>query len=349
MPSTEGELATTMYDLDSGHDAFWREQRGASWGLIGPAVKRYRESWQSESEAVLKLQVTFVFFFFFFFLFALFSSRSKKSIQVEGSESQQQMLAKAEGLTQAVGRMGKVTEDKKYLDMHTNMSKAISDQLANRGFVHLWKAECELLRGGNPDLAPLISSSAANSSDQLRLLVLAIAAGQRPAVPPQLASDSALLLVQARQGHKVCPRQKKKRDVFHFFQSGGCGGARRFCCWKRMELIGYWIEQSCCAAQQIQVCAVFVCCLRKQKFFLFPFSQGDSELLKLSAVQSVLQANAASSDDDDPCRSYLYFDPKQGTSAPQRKTAAFEDSVLFVIGGGWGKRRKREARNNANL
>jgi hypothetical protein len=71
---------------------------------------------------------------------------------------------------------------------------------------------------------------------------------------------------------------------------------------------------------------VFNCC--------FFFSQEDSELLKLSAVQSVLQANASSSDDDDPCRSYLYLDPKQGSSAPQRKTAPFDESVLFVIGGG---------------
>lgn len=111
------------------------------------------------------------------------------------------MVAKAEGLTQAVGRMGKVTEDKKYLDMHTNMSKAISDQLTTRGFVHLWKAECELLRGGSPDLAPLLSSG--TSADHVRLLVLAIASGQRPTVPPQLAADAALQLVQSRQGNKV--------------------------------------------------------------------------------------------------------------------------------------------------
>lgn len=59
MPAAEGEAAAVAkaYDLDSGHDAFWREHRGASWAVIGSAVKRYREAWQSESEAVLKLQV----------------------------------------------------------------------------------------------------------------------------------------------------------------------------------------------------------------------------------------------------------------------------------------------------
>lgn len=122
--------------------------------------------------------------------------------QVEGSESQQQMLAKAEGLTHAVGRMGKVTEDKKHLDMHTNMTKAISDQLGSRGFVHLWKAECELLRGGGADVAALATPATA-SGDLLRLLVLAVAAGQRPQIPPHLATDPALLLVQERRGSKV--------------------------------------------------------------------------------------------------------------------------------------------------
>ncbi len=61
LPGAEGDASTAVvapvYDLDSGHDAFWRENRGANWGLIGPAVKRFRESWQSESEAVRKLQV----------------------------------------------------------------------------------------------------------------------------------------------------------------------------------------------------------------------------------------------------------------------------------------------------
>lgn len=57
MPVAEGEAVAPLYDLDSAHDTFWREQRGANWGLIGPAIKRYRESWQTESEAVLKLQV----------------------------------------------------------------------------------------------------------------------------------------------------------------------------------------------------------------------------------------------------------------------------------------------------
>lgn len=98
-----------------------------------------------------------------------------------------------------------LSKDKKYLDMHTNMSKAISDQLAARGFVHLWTAECELLRGGSPDLSSLLGGTN-TASDQLRLLVLALAAGQRPTVPPQLAGDAALLLVQNRQGSKVSNR-----------------------------------------------------------------------------------------------------------------------------------------------
>jgi hypothetical protein len=87
-----------------------------------------------------------------------------------------------------------VTEDKKYLDMHTNISKAISEQLQSRGFVHLWKAECELLRGSNPDLTPLLSSG--SSADHLRLLVLAAASGARPTVPPQLAGNECVFDIQ---------------------------------------------------------------------------------------------------------------------------------------------------------
>ena len=69
---------------------------------------------------------------------------------------------------------------------------------------------------------------------------------------------------------------------------------------------------------------------------LSKYGHGDTELLKLSAIMSVLQSNSASAaDDDDPNKSFLYLDPKQhGSAAPQRRTAPFDDAVLFVVGGG---------------
>jgi hypothetical protein len=99
LPSGEGEGAVaTLFDLDSEHDSFWREQRGASWGLIGPAIKRYRESWQSESEAVLKLQVRILKRKAKVLVKQnkkkKNSNQTKREKKVEGSESQQQMLAK---------------------------------------------------------------------------------------------------------------------------------------------------------------------------------------------------------------------------------------------------------------
>jgi hypothetical protein len=66
-------------------------------------------------------------------------------------------------------------------------------------------------------------------------------------------------------------------------------------------------------------------------------TEGDDELLKLSAVVSVLMSNTASTDSADPCRSYLYFDPKVGAqhqAAPPRRTTPFEDALVFVVGGG---------------
>ena len=71
---------------------------------------------------------------------------------------------------------------------------------------------------------------------------------------------------------------------------------------------------------------------------LSSYSHGDSELLKLAAITSVLQGNKKSNSDDasdDPQRTYLYLDPKQPASAtPTRRTAPFDDCILFVIGPG---------------
>jgi hypothetical protein len=46
-------------------------------------------------------------------------------------------------------------------------------------------------------------------------------------------------------------------------------------------------------------------------------TDGADELLKLSAVTSVLMSNTPTSDPADPCRSFLYFDPKVGNTQSQ--------------------------------
>ena len=63
----------------------------------------------------------------------------------QGGESQDQLAHKAEGLTVAVGRMGQVTEAKRVLDMHANITRAVAQQLAERGYVHLWKGQSRRL------------------------------------------------------------------------------------------------------------------------------------------------------------------------------------------------------------
>lgn len=43
--------------------------------------------------------------------------------------------------------MGRVTEAKRILDMHTNISQAIARHLSDVQYVQLWRAELEMMRG----------------------------------------------------------------------------------------------------------------------------------------------------------------------------------------------------------
>lgn len=51
-------------------------------------------------------------------------------------------------LSDAVLRLGAVTEAKRVLDTHTNCSWAIAQQLTQRGFVHYWQLERDWMKGG---------------------------------------------------------------------------------------------------------------------------------------------------------------------------------------------------------
>ncbi len=264
------------YDLESASDPFWRQNRELNWAEIGPAVKRAMESWQRENEQVLALQV-------------------------KGSESQEQLLNKAEGLTVAVGRMGQVTEAKRVLDMHTNISKSVAQQLTERGYVHLWKAEMEMMRGRAADVAALLEGSSATREDKLRLLLVGVVTGMA-SVPPAFAGEPALEFVVRRhstQSSKAAAAEADESIVSRGWTSLLSGSSR-------------------------------------VASMLSKYGHGDSELLKLSAIMSVLQSNGspAHADEDDPIRSYLYLDPKQGAGAVQRKSQPFDESILFVVGGG---------------
>jgi hypothetical protein len=258
------------------------------------------------------------------FAFLVLSSNLLLSL-FQGGESQEQLAHKAEGLTVAVGRMGQVTEAKRVLDMHTNISKAVAQQLAERGYVHLWKAtyfsclfcflcnslilsqaEMDMMRGRSVDLASLLEGGSATREDKLRLLIVGVVTGMA-AVPPAFASEPALQFVQRR--HSTASSKAAAAEADDSIVSRG---------WTTL------LSGSSRVASM-----------------LAKYSHGDSELLKLSAIVSVLQANSAAShsDEDDPMRSYLYLDPKQqgasgGGGAVQRKSHPFEDAVLFVVGGG---------------
>ncbi len=199
--------------------------------------------------------------------------------------------------------MGQVTEAKRVLDMHTNISKAVAQQLAERGYVHLWKAEMDMMRGRSADLAPLLEGGSATKEDKLRLLLVGIVTGMA-AVPAAFAAEPALQFVQRR--HSTTSAKAAAAEADDSIVSRG---------WTSL------------LSGSSRVAAM-----------LSKYSHGDSELLKLSAIMSVLQSNSsgAHADEDDPTRSYLYLDPKQGAAAaaPQRKSQPFEDAVLFVVGGG---------------
>ena len=198
--------------------------------------------------------------------------------------------------------MGQVTEAKRVLDMHTNISKAVAQQLAERGYVHLWKAEMDMMRGRSVDLAPLLEGGAGSREDKLRLLLVGVVTGMA-AVPPAFAAEPALQFVQRR--HSTASAKAAAAEADDSIVSRG---------WTSL------------LSGSSRVAAM-----------LSKYSHGDSELLKLSAIMSVLQSNssAAHADEDDPTRSFLYLDPKQGAAAaPQRKSQPFEDAVLFVVGGG---------------
>ena len=268
-----------QYDLDTKSDAFWRMNRGVGWGEIGGAVKGAMESWKRENEQVMALQTT-------------------------GAESNAEMLDKAEGLTQAVGRMGQVTEQKRLLDMHANIAGALAAQLSARGYVHLWKAEMELMRSARAEGLSLLLSGLTPLDDRVRLAIIARLndALPRDELPADLAAHPALRYVEQRLGSTA----KKTDSEFENDKSAAGLG------WNTL-----W-EGSTRVAQ-----------------LLTSYSHGDSELLKLAAVVSVLQGNKASStkDESDPLMSYLYLDPKQPLN-PTRRSSPFDDCLLFVIGGG---------------
>lgn len=301
------------YDLDSQSDPFWRENRALGWHAVGPAVKRSQEQWRADNEQVKALQAA----------------------TAAGNAGAQDASA-MQPLSDAVLRLGAVTEAKRILDTHTNCSWAIAQVLNSSGFVHFWTLERAWMKGGqlggNPpkDWPSLLTSNPdlqkGSPEDKLRLAAIGLLARQAT-------------VVQLEEVKRALVGAKDTSPLDYLMKRfGGAGSVNNnnnnnHSAANREVSVTSLVSKGWSALVQGGD--------RVATMLADYATEGDDELLKLSATVSVLMSNTPSSDARDPCRAYIYFDPKVGASASQtsgpavqRKTTPFDDALVFVAGGG---------------
>lgn len=297
------------YDLDS-NQPFWSQNSGAAFPAVANEIKNQVTAYQAAVEELNSL-----------------SRNSGVDVEKEilGAAVEDRSLLVEKGLSKFVDKVPQLKEQKKVIDMHTNIATAILKQIKERSLDVFFSFEENLMTHASVDYREIVNlisdPEKGTAEDKLRLYLIYYMSTKN--CPPETLRAMEQALTDAGVDMNVITYVKKNRSFADSMQATINNTASAT------------ISKS--SSGWLSISGVF------DKMYggvqaLLPKSK---DLHSTRLVDSLMELKGQLGVED----TYIYLDPKisaaprPSTSAVTsptlpRKTTPFKEAIVFVIGGG---------------
>uniref|UniRef100_A0A5S6R489 Sec1 family domain containing 1 n=1 Tax=Trichuris muris TaxID=70415 RepID=A0A5S6R489_TRIMR len=277
-------------------DKFWSTQKGSPFPNVAEAIQVELESYRSREEEIRKL-------------------KSAMGLEDETDETVSMLTENTAELTSAMRSLPELLERKRLIDLHTNIATAVLEQIKARQLDSFFEAEEKLMNKQSTDRAVLDiikDQKVGSPQDKMRLTLV-----------KYLCDEMA---------------DNELSSCLHALESIGCNTSA----FKYLKRIKQFSSKNLLSNQQhtggggTRTINMFSKLLNQSSQFIM---EGVKNLviqkrnLPLTGIVDALMEAKSNADVDD----YLYFDPKllkDGPPIGQKSRAAFNEAIVFMIGGG---------------
>ncbi|XP_077992869.1 sec1 family domain-containing protein 1-like [Glandiceps talaboti] len=286
---------TKTYDLNP-KDKFWGQHKGSPFPMVAEAVQSELESYRASEDEVKRL-------------------KSAMGLEGEDDSAISMLSDNTARITSAVSSLPELLEQKRVIDMHTNVASAILDNIKERKLDIYFEMEEKLMSKASLDksLFDMINDpDAGQPEDKMRLFIIFYICGQSMT---DVEFDQYASALEA-QGCNLAPLYYVKR-------------------WKAYTKMAS--APNMYAGGGTKTVSMFSKLMSQGSEFVM---EGVKNLvvkrhnLPVTKVVDALMEIKSSQETDD----YRYFDPKMlrvtdASSIPRNRTP-FQEAMVFVVGGG---------------